>query len=155
MEDFISILLILCGMANILYRARLLSENASNKINKCHDEMHDSAQNEAEYNDQEVKRQMYNKEKAGTKILIIGVGDGATNAVKHMKKVGIPNANYITFGCYRYEESDIPHYNLITMNGLDYIPAGSGSKEFQKLAETAEDYIGEIIEYHLNSDNNN
>lgn len=49
-----------------------------------------------------------------SKILIIGVGGAGANTVKHMKEVGIPNAEYITFGGYKYEESDIPHYNLIT-----------------------------------------
>lgn len=89
-----------------------------------------------------------------SKILIIGVGSAGINTVKHMKKVGIPNANYITFGGYKYQESDIPHYNLITMNGLDSIPAGSDSKEWRELAENAKESISEIIANHLNLDNN-
>lgn len=84
-----------------------------------------------------------------SKILIIGVGGAGGNAVKHMKEVGILKAEYITFGEYKYEESDIPHYNLITMNGLDSIPAGSDSDGWRELAENAKDTIGEIIEYHL------
>ncbi len=84
-----------------------------------------------------------------SKILIIGVGGAGANTVKHMKEVGIPNADYITFGEYKCEESDIPHYNLITMNGLDSIPAGSDSDVWRELAENAKDTIGEIIEYHL------
>ncbi len=43
-----------------------------------------------------------------SKILIIGVGIAGINTVKHMKEVGIPNAKYITFGGYKYHESDIP-----------------------------------------------
>lgn len=84
-----------------------------------------------------------------SKILIIGVGDAGANTVKHMKEVRIPNAEYITFGEYKYEASDIPHYNLITMNGLDSIPAGADSEIWRGLAENAKDTIGEIIEYHL------
>lgn len=61
------------------------------------------------------------------KILIIGVGGAGANAVKRMKEVGIPNASFISFGGYKNEVSDIPHYNLITMNGLDSIPVGADS----------------------------
>ena len=32
------------------------------------------------------------------KILVIGVGGAGRETVKHMKKVGIPDADYITFG---------------------------------------------------------
>lgn len=35
------------------------------------------------------------------KILIIGVGGGGRNAVQRMKEIGIPDANYITFSCFR------------------------------------------------------
>ena len=89
-----------------------------------------------------------------SKILIIGVGDAGRNTVKHMKEVGIPNANYITFNGFENHEFDIPHYNLITMNGLESIPAGSNSKRWRDLAENAKEIIGEIIEYHLKLDNN-
>lgn len=84
-----------------------------------------------------------------SKILIIGVGGAGANTVKHMKEVGMPNAEYITFGGYKYKESDIPHYNLITMNGYDSISNAGTSKEWEELAENAKDTIGEIIEYHL------
>lgn len=33
-----------------------------------------------------------------SKILIIGVGGGGRNTVQRMKEIGIPDANYITFG---------------------------------------------------------
>lgn len=89
-----------------------------------------------------------------SKILIIGVGSAGINTVKHMKEVGIPNANHITFGGYKHHESDIPHYNLITMNGFDSIPVGSDSKEWRNLAENAKESISEIIAKHLNLDNN-
>ena len=83
------------------------------------------------------------------KILIIGVGGAGENIVKRMKEVGIPNAEYITLGCYKDYETDIPHYNLIRMSGVDSIPAGSGPKEWREVAENAKDEIKEIIEYHL------
>lgn len=84
-----------------------------------------------------------------SKILIIGIGGAGANTVKHMKEVGIPYAEYITFGGYKYEELDIPHYNLITMGGVDSIPAGADSEQWKEVAENAKDSIGEIIEYHL------
>ena len=54
-----------------------------------------------------------------SKILVIGVGGAGRETVKHMKDVGIPEADYITFGGFEDsdERKDIPHYNLITMNG--------------------------------------
>lgn len=63
-----------------------------------------------------------------SKILIIGVGSAGANTVRHMKEVGIPNANYITFGGYKEEISDIPRYNLITMNGYDSISNAGTAK---------------------------
>ena len=55
-----------------------------------------------------------------SKILVIGVGGAGRETVKHMKEVGIPDADYITFGDFENDaRKDIPHYNLITMNGFD------------------------------------
>lgn len=85
-----------------------------------------------------------------SKILIIGVGGAGANTIKRMKEVGIPNADYITLGGYKEEISDIPHYNLITMNGYDSISNAGTSKEWRELAENAKDEIGEIIESYLN-----
>lgn len=54
-----------------------------------------------------------------SKFLVIGVGDGGRNAVKHMKDVGIPEADYITFGNFSgNERQDIPNYNLITIEWI-------------------------------------
>ena len=54
-----------------------------------------------------------------SKILVIGVGGAGRETVKHMKDIGIPEAEYITFGGFEDcdERKDIPHYNLIHMNG--------------------------------------
>ena len=54
-----------------------------------------------------------------SKILVIGVGGAGRETVKHMKEIGIPEADYITFGKFEDcdERKDIPHYNLIRMNG--------------------------------------
>ena len=92
------------------------------------------------------------------KILIIGIGNGAREAVKHMKDVGIPEANYITFGTGTLgrdnEESEIPHYDLIRMNGYNGISLGWGPETFEYLAENVKDDIREILEYHINGVNN-
>ncbi len=86
------------------------------------------------------------------KILIIGVGSGGANAVKRMKEIGIPNADYITIGDYDVPYSDIPHYNLITLSGRDSIPAGASERIWKTVAEDAKDEIGEIIESYLNEE---
>lgn len=89
---------------------------------------------------------------AMNKILVIGVGGAGRNTVKRMKEVGIPEADYITFGNFNGddERKDIPHYNLIHMNGLHGISPSSDSRRFKHLAENVEDDIREIIKYHIN-----
>ena len=97
--------------------------------------------------------------------MIIGVGGGGRNTVQRMKEIGIPDANYITFGCFRddfvngkFEQalpnSDIPHYNLITMNGLSSISTTHNPKVFEKLAENAKDQIRAVLENSFNKDAN-
>lgn len=100
-----------------------------------------------------------------SKILIIGVGGGGRNTVQRMKEIGIPDANYITFGCFRDDyvngefkqalpNSDVPHYNLITMNGLSGISTTHNPKVFAELAENAKDQIRAILENSFNKDAN-
>ncbi len=85
------------------------------------------------------------------KILCIGVGGAGTNVVNRMKDIGVPNAEFLTFGGYRYDDShpEIPHYNLITANGIDNLPNGSGPKVFEELANNVSDDIRETLLYHL------
>ena len=87
-----------------------------------------------------------------SKILVIGVGSAGRETVKHMKDTGIPEADYITFGGFedRDERRDIPHYNLITMNGHCGISPTNRPSVFKHLAENVEDDIREILEYHIN-----
>ena len=87
-----------------------------------------------------------------SKILVVGVGGTGRNIVKHMKDVGIPEADYITFGNFggNDERRDIPHYNLITMNGLHSISPTKKPRVYKRLAESAKDTIRQILEYHLN-----
>lgn len=74
------------------------------------------------------------------KILCIGVGGAGTNVINRMKDIGIPNAEFLTFGEYRYDYShpEIPHY-------------GSGAKVFERLANNVADDIKEVLLCHLNS----
>ena len=90
-----------------------------------------------------------------SKILVIGVGSAGRETVKHMKEIGIPEADYITFGKFEdcYERKDIPHYNLITMNGHCGISPTKDPRVFKHLAENVEDDIRDILEYHLNESN--
>ena len=83
------------------------------------------------------------------KILCIGVGGAGTNVINRMKDIGVPNAEFLTFGGYRYDYShpEIPHYNLIQSNEIDTLPAGSGPKVFEKLAKNVEDDIREVLLY--------
>ena len=87
-----------------------------------------------------------------SKILVIGVGSAGRKTVKHMKNTGIPETDYITFGGFedRDERRDIPHYNLITMNGHCGISPTNRPSVFKHLAENVEDDIREILEYHIN-----
>ena len=39
------------------------------------------------------------------KILCIGVGGAGTNVINRMKDICIPNAEFLTFGGYRYDYS--------------------------------------------------
>ena len=86
-----------------------------------------------------------------SKILVIGVGGAGRETVKHMKDMGIPEADYITFGGFedRDERRDIPHYNLITMNGHCGLSHTNRPGVFKHLAENVEDDIREILKYHL------
>lgn len=83
------------------------------------------------------------------KILIIGVGSAGANAVKHMKEVGVPNAEYITMGDYQDTVLEIPHYNLIEISGIESLPNGATAEQWRECAELAKDGISEIIESHI------
>lgn len=87
------------------------------------------------------------------KILCIGVGGAGTNVINRMKDIGVPNAEFLTFGGYRYDykHPEIPHYNLITANGLDSLPNGSGPDVFEELANDVADDIKDVLLCHLNS----
>lgn len=87
------------------------------------------------------------------KILCIGVGGAGTNVINRMKDIGIPNAEFLTFGGYRYDYShpEIPHYNLIEVNEIDSLPNGSGAKVLERLANNVADDIKEVLLCHLNS----
>ena len=88
-----------------------------------------------------------------SKILIIGVGEGGRDTVQRMKEIGIPDADYITFGDFSEEveakKHDIPHYNLITMNELSGISPTDNPMVFARLAKNVKDQIKEIIKEHL------
>lgn len=83
------------------------------------------------------------------KILCIGVGGAGTNVINRMKDIGIPNAEFLTFGGYRYDYSH-PE-NLIEVNEIDSLPNGSGPKVFERLANNVADDIKEVLLCHLNS----
>ena len=71
-----------------------------------------------------------------SKILVIGVGGAGRETVKHMKDKGIPEAEYITFGNFENDErKDIPHYNLITMNGFDGLSPSRNPNRSKRLAK--------------------
>ena len=73
------------------------------------------------------------------------------------KDVGIPEANYITFGTGTLgrddEKNEIPHYDLIRMNGHNGISLGWGPEEFKYLVENVKYDIRDILEYHINGVN--
>ena len=63
------------------------------------------------------------------KILIIGVGSAGVNTVKHMREVGIPNAEY--------------------MSGLESLHSGATAENWKECAELAKDGISEITESYI------
>ena len=78
-----------------------------------------------------------------SKILVIGVGGAGRETVKHMKDKGIPEAEYITFGNFENDErKDIPHYNLITMNGFDGLSPSRDPNRSKRLAENVKMILG-------------
>lgn len=89
-----------------------------------------------------------------SKILVIGVGGAGRKSITRMKEEGIPNADYITFngfdGLDEANQHDIPHYNLIKMNGLENISYTNNPKVYAELAKNVEDDIRKILEYHIN-----
>lgn len=98
-----------------------------------------------------------------SKILIIGVGGGGRNTVQRMKEIGIPDANYITFGGFREDyvnggfkqalpDNDVPHYNFVKMNGYFNMPNTNEPDQWAKLAENAKSQIRGIIETSFNKD---
>lgn len=88
-----------------------------------------------------------------SKILIIGVGGGGRKSIIEMKEAGIPNADYITFNGFDGKEEaiehNIPHYNLVEMNGLSGISYTNNPKVYAELAENVKDQIKEIIKQQL------
>lgn len=93
------------------------------------------------------------KDSEKMKILCIGVGGAGTNVINRMKDIGVPNAEFLTFGGYSddYSHPEIPHYNLIEVNEIDSLPNGSGARVFERLANNVADDIKEVFLYHLNS----
>lgn len=102
----------------------------------------------------DINRCYYNmgNDTENIKILCIGVGGAGTNVINRMKDIGIPNAEFLTFGGYRYDYShpEIPHYNLIEVNEIDSLP-DSGPKVFERLSNNVADDIKEVLLCHLNS----
>lgn len=93
------------------------------------------------------------KDSEKMKILCIGVGGAGTNVINRMKDIGVPNAEFLTFGGYSddYSHPEIPHYNLIEANELDSLPNSSDPQVFENLANNVADDIKEVLLYHLNS----
>ena len=81
-----------------------------------------------------------------SKILVIGVGDAGRETVKHMKDIGIPEADYITFngfdGLDEANQHGIPHYNLIKMNGFDGLSPSRDPNRSKRLAENVKMILG-------------
>lgn len=84
-----------------------------------------------------------------SKILIIGVGGAGATAVARMKKVGVPNAEYLTMGDPGDDAFCIPHYNLIEVRGFESLPYWATAEDWRECAEQAKDGILEIIESHI------
>lgn len=91
-----------------------------------------------------------------SKILFIGVGGTGRRIVRNLKEAGISDTDFISFGTFDgdYKKKDIPHYNLVTMNGYSSIPSTNDPRVFRQLAENVEDDIKEILECYFNKSGN-
>ena len=68
-----------------------------------------------------------------------------------MKDMGIPGADYVTFGTFSGQDGrmDIPHHNFTTMNGFNRISNDSYPKQMKGLAENVIDDIRDILQIHI------
>jgi cell division GTPase FtsZ len=90
------------------------------------------------------------------KIAIIGVGEAGRKVLRKLKDEGLEDVEMMSFGCFLTDDEeirqDIPHHNLITMNGHVGLGACSDPKVYKYLAENAGEQIEEIIEKAFNKD---
>ena len=81
------------------------------------------------------------------KIVIIGVGNAGRTVLKKLKDEGLEDVEMMSFGTFPDDErGDIPHHNLITMNGHCGLGAFSDPQSSKFLAEGAADQIEDIID---------
>ena len=68
-----------------------------------------------------------------------------------MKDMGIPGADYVTFGTFSGQDRrmNILHHNFLTMNGFNRISNGSYPKQMKGLAENVIDDIHDILQIHI------
>ena len=81
------------------------------------------------------------------KIVIIGVGNAGRTVLKKLKDEGLQDVEMMSFGNFPDDDrEDIPHHNLITMNGHCGLGAFSDPQASKSLAEGAADQIEDIID---------
>lgn len=87
------------------------------------------------------------------KIVIIGVGDAGRTVLKKLKDEGLQDVEMMSFGNFPDDDrEDVPHHNLITMNGHCGLGAFSEPQASKSLAEGAADQIEDIIDRAFKDD---
>lgn len=88
------------------------------------------------------------------KIVIIGVGHAGRNVLKKLKDGGLEDAEMMSFGAFLEDDDreDIPHHNLITMNGNCGMSPGEPPEFWRGYTENVSDQIEEIIEQAFKND---
>lgn len=82
-----------------------------------------------------------------SKILVIGVGNAGRNVALKLKDDGLSDAEFVTIGGFQQDERyDIPHHNLIYMNGYPGLCNAPDEQIFRKFANNKKDEIKEILE---------
>ncbi|MBQ8812227.1 MAG: hypothetical protein IJZ70_07950 [Bacteroidales bacterium] len=87
------------------------------------------------------------------KIVIIGVGDAGRNVLKKLKDEGLDDIEMMSFGAFPDDDrEDIPHHNLITMNGHCGFGSCSDPQTWKSLAKDAANQIEDILDRAFNND---
>ena len=81
------------------------------------------------------------------KIAVIGVGGAGREVIKKIKDDGLNDVEILTVGVFQQDDrDDIPHLNLIEMNGEVGLPPGGSPQFWRKYTENVSHDIERAID---------